>query len=205
MIRRSYVQNETYVAPTQTYNYNAPTQTVYTTPLNENVTYANTPTVIRKSIVNNVNNVAPIQIYSIPKGAKADYVIAPRTVKRLNNNNIVNLQTPAVVPTGQTYTTYAAPTPRISDRTHNIPKTSEYRAIGYAVPQETVVQRVSYRAPQETTYINNRVVENPVRYNNERAFESRIVDNGFNNQHVETAGLKLIRSYQDNSYSTRIV
>jgi Protein kinase domain len=89
-------------------------------------------------------------------------------------------------------------------RSYVAPQRIEYQN-GYTLPQETVVKRVSYRAPAETQYVSERVIENPVVYSSDRYVDTKVVGNRYEDHQTETSGLKLIRTYQDNTNSTRLM
>ncbi len=89
-------------------------------------------------------------------------------------------------------------------RSYVAPQRIEYQT-GYTLPQETVVKRVSYRAPVDTQYVSERVIENPVVYTSERVVDTKAMGTRYEDHQVETSGLKLIRTYQDNTNSTRMM
>lgn len=220
----------TYTAPeTKTYTYTTPqteTQNVtYTAPeirrsyVTREVAPAYSTKEVRRSYVH--RDVAPVtystrevrRSYAQRDVAPVTYTneirrsyIAPeaKTVSYTQRKSIGRSYVAEAQPvtyTNEVRRSYIAPEARTV--TYTTPQTTEYQSVGYTIPQETVVKRVSYRAPEHTQYVSERVVEHPVRYDNERVVETKVVGNRVEDQTVDTSGLKLVRTYQDNSYSTR--
>lgn len=172
---------------------------------NQNIVIPAPPTTyVRKSYVNVQNDG-----YTIPQSTVIrksyiapqtdSYVVNQPTIVRKSfsyarNDGYVAPQTQTVTYTTpqtqtvtyaapETYTTYVAPT-QTQTVTYTAPET---QTIVYNTPMTTEYKNVSYGVNDQGQYISERVVD--TRYTSQN--------------NVETSGLKLVRTYQDNTNSTR--
>ena len=203
------VKTYTYQAPeneAKTYTYQAPqneAQTyTYQAPQNETKTYTyQAPQEIRRSYVSYQNNpttysTGEIKYNYVNPEVKSTNYVAPETRnvqysqrKSIGRTYVTDSQ--PVTYTNEVRRSYVNPENRTVSYTNSYQ--TNYQTVGYNIPQENVVKRVSYREPSKTQYTSERVVENPVRNENNPEVQTEI------------SGMKLVKTYQDNNNSTRVI